>query len=254
MIVRQGVSGWGFCLAMLLGLIRPAAAYDVVPVAEGGSVAGTVTLAGLPPDPKAFELRRTPDRTYCGALSDGSGYRLMREVAVGADGGLQDVVVTVEDVRAGKPFEWEKTRLEANVCQFIPFVTVVRDGHPLTVANLDPVSHDLQVYERDAEHVFIMFHRPSLTRTGTTDRIKLTGPRREMTMQCGFHPYMQAHGLAVSNPYYAITGRDGSFKITDLPAGTYRVRAWHPVLGAQEQTVTVRANGTATRDFRLAVR
>lgn len=237
---------------VLLGWIGRASAYEVVPVVDGGAIVGTVKVSGALPEPKSFELRRTPDRTYCGALSDGSGYRLLREVAADAEGGLQDVVVTVEDVRAGKPFEPQEPRLEANVCQFIPFVTVLRDRHPLTVTNLDPVSHDLQVYERDEEHVFIMFHRPSLTKTGTTDQIKLTGARRAMVMQCGFHPYMQAHGLAVDNPYYAVTGRDGSFRITGLPAGTYKVRAWHPMLGAREQTVTVPANGTARQDFGLS--
>lgn len=251
MSIRCGQRRLWLGLAAWLGWAGMAGAYDVAPVAEGGTVTGSVTVAGGLPAPKLFELRRTPDRAYCGALSDGSGYRLLREAAAGEDGGLQDVVVTVEDVRAGKAFTWEETRLEANVCQFIPFVTVLRDRHPLTVTNLDPVSHDLQVYERDREHVFIMFHRPSLTKTGTSDVIKLTGARREMTMQCGFHPYMQAHGLAVDNPYYAVTGRDGTFTIGDLPAGTYRVKAWHPILGTQVQTVTVAAHGTSTLDFRL---
>lgn len=242
------------CWGLVLGWAGVVAGYDVVPVADGGTLVGKVTLAGPPPEPKTFELRRIPDRAYCGALSDGSGYRLLREVAADAGGGLQNVVVTVENVAAGKAFDWEETRLEANVCQFLPFVTVLRDRHPLTVTNLDPVSHDLQVYERDDEHVFIMFHRPSLTRTGTTDLIKLTGDRKEMTMQCGFHPYMQAHGLVVENPYYAVTGRDGSFNIADLPAGTYRVRAWHPVLGSQVQQVTVTAHEKTALDFRLAAR
>lgn len=245
----------GLCAVVLLGGAvclegaGPAAAYEAVSVVDGGTLTGRVKFSGTLPPAKLFELRRTPDRVYCGALSDGSGYRLLREIAVSAEGGLQDVVVTVEGIQKGKPFVLQETRLEANICQFIPFVSVVRDQHPLTVTNLDPVAHDLQVYERDQEHVFIMFHRPSLTRTGTTDRIKLTGTRRGMTMQCGMHPFMQAHGVAVDNPYYAVTGRDGTFAIGDLPPGTYRVRAWHPVLGVQEWEMTMGANGTATQEL-----
>lgn len=243
---------WSICLAVSLAFMlgtAPARAYEEAAVVDGGTITGSVTFAGPEPPLQRFALRRSPDRAYCGALSDGSGYRLLREVAVSAEGGLQDVVVRVEGVRRGKPFTLQETTLEANVCQFIPFVSVVRDRHPLTVTNLDPVAHDLQVYERDEEHVFIIFHRPSLTRTGTTDQIKLTGARREMTMQCGMHPFMQAHGLAVDNPYYAVTGRDGTFAIGDLPPGTYRVTAWHPALGEQQQELVVPAKGTATHRF-----
>jgi len=70
-----------------------------------------------------------------------------------------------------------------------------------------------------------------------------------VTMQCGMHPYMQGHGLAVENPYYAVTGIEGSFSIPELPPGTYRIRAWHPTLGEQERTVTVAEKGTAAADF-----
>jgi hypothetical protein len=197
----------------------------------------------------SFELRRYPDPVYCGALSDGSGYRLLRTVSVGSQQGLKDVIVTVEGIEKGKPFGFTETKLEANICQFVPFVSVMRELHLLTVTNLDQVSHDLQIYERDREHVFIMFHRPALTKSGTSDVVRFTGNRRDISMQCGMHPFMQGHGLAVENPYYAITGLEGSFEIKDLPAGTYRIKAWHPTLGEKEQSVTVAANGTTSLGF-----
>ena len=226
-------------------------AYEAMTVSNGGAVIGTVQLSGDPPPPTGFELRRYPDRAYCGALSDGSGYRFLREVAVGPDLGLKDVIVTIQGIEKGKPFEFEETKLETNICQFVPFVSVMRDQHPLTVKNLDSVSHDLQIYEREWEHIFIMFHRPALTKMGTSDLIRFTGNRRGVIMQCGMHPYMQGHGLAVDNPYYAITGLEGTFTIPDLPAGTYRIKAWHPILGEQEQQVTVAANSTASSEFRF---
>jgi hypothetical protein len=224
-------------------------AYEEAAVSNGGTVTGTVQFSGELPAPTSFELRRYPNQVYCGALSDGSGYRLLREVFVGTQQGLKDVIVTIEGIQKGKPFEFTETKLEANICQFVPFVSVMREHYPLTVANLDPVSHDLQIYERDREHVFIMFHRPALTKSGTSDIIRFTGNRRGVIMQCGMHPFMQGHGLAVENPYYAITGLDGAFTIKDLPAGTYRVKAWHPILGEKVQDVTVSANGTTSLGF-----
>ena len=226
-----------------------ASAYEVTTVSNGGTVTGTVQFTGDPPPPTAFELRRYPDRDYCGALSDGSGYRFLREVAVGQDQGLKDVIVTIQGIEKGKPFSFEETNLETNICQFVPFVSVMRDQHPLVVKNLDSVSHDLQIYEREWEHIFIMFHRPALIKEGTRDVIRFTGNRRGVIMQCGMHAYMQGHGLAVENPYYAITGLEGTFAIKDLPSGTYRIKAWHPILGEHAQDVTVAANGTASLNF-----
>jgi len=234
--------------AGLMGAAQ-AEAYEETTVSNGGTVTGTVRFAGDIPDPIRFELRRYYDRVYCGALSDGSGYRLLREVSVSEQHGLKDVVVVIEGVTKGKPFEFQETRLEANMCQFVPFVSVVRNERPLSVVNLDSVAHDLQFYEREREHIFIMFHRPALTKGGTSDIVKLTGNRRSVTMQCGMHPFMQGHGLAVDNPYYAVTGTDGIFAIKDLPAGTYRIKAWHPVLGEKEQQITVAENGSASVGF-----
>jgi Polysaccharide lyase family 4, domain II len=251
------VYGWrvvaSICHSIVLSIIVngsiEAWAYEETTVSNGGTVTGTVQFSGELPPPTPFELRRFPDQVYCGALSDGSGYRLLREVTVGAQQGLKDVIVTIANIEKGKPFELTETKLEANICQFVPFVSVMRELHPLTVINLDPVSHDLQIYERDREHVFIMFHRPSLTKSGTSDTIHFTGNRRDVIMQCGMHPYMQGHGLAVENPYYAITELDGTFTIKDLPAGTHRIKAWHPTLGEKVQDVTVTANGTTSLGF-----
>jgi hypothetical protein len=243
-------------LALALSTVVPAtvSAYEEINVSNGGTVTGTVTFVGEVPPPTAFKLWRYPDRVYCGALSDGSGYRFLQPVSVSAQGGLKDVVVTIEGVPKGKPFTLQETTLEANICQFVPFVSVVRDHHLLIVKNLDSVSHDLQFYEREREHIFIMFHRPALTKLGTSDTIRFTGNRRGVTMQCGMHPYMQGHGLAVENPYYAVTGLEGTFSIPDLPAGTYRIRAWHPTLGEQERTVTVAEKGTVVAEFSFGAR
>ncbi len=241
-VLALGLAAWG-------ATASPGLAYEEASVANGAAVSGTVRFTGTAPEPKLFELWRAPDRAYCGAFSDGSGYRVLREVVADSAGGLKDVVITIEGVVKGKPFELKETRLDASVCQFLPFVSVVRNGHPMTVTNLDPVSHDLQVYERDEQSVYIMFHRPSLTRTGTTDQIRFTASRREMTMQCGMHPFMQAHGLAVDSPYYAISSQEGTYRIPDLPPGAYRIRAWHPLLGMQERQVAIKPNETIALDW-----
>ena len=250
----------GLCLGVVVqvcmgfGVLGPASAYDTVVVTAGVVLRGTVTFQGTTPAPKEFELRRYPDQVFCGALSDGDGHRFLKEVNVGQGGGLKDVVVVVEGVQSGKPFTFTTAQVEANVCQFLPFVTVVSDKRQLTVTNRDPVSHDIQGYAYDQAGVDIVIHRPSLKATGTTDIVHLVKGRKVFTMQCGMHPYMQNWGYAIDNPYYAVTDSEGSFSIGDLPPGAYRVKAWHPILGVQEREVTVEPNSTAMLDVRFDVK
>ncbi|MBH0201889.1 MAG: carboxypeptidase regulatory-like domain-containing protein [Nitrospira sp.] len=245
----------GLCLAvcahvvMAMGGQMEAGAYESGPVTEGAVVRGTVTFNGTVPAPKEFELRRYPDREFCGALSDGQGHRLLKEVTIGPDNGLKDVVVVVEGIERGKPFTFTDAEVEASLCQFLPFVTVVSDKRRVTVFNRDPVSHDIQGYAYDQAGVDIVLHRPALHTSGTTDIVQLVKGRKVFTMQCGMHPYMQNWGYAIDNPYYAVTDLNGSFTIGDLPAGTYHIKAWHPILGMQERVITVKPNETVTLDL-----
>lgn len=239
------------CVPIILssGLQADAGAYGSGTVENGAVVRGKVTFTGTVPDPKEFELRRSPDREFCSAVSDGNGYRLLKEVTIGPDGGLKDVVVVVEGVERGKPFTFTDAEVEASLCQFLPFVTVVSDKRRVTVFNRDPILHDIQGYAYDETGVDIVFHRPALHESGTTDIVKLVKGRKVFTMQCGMHPYMQNWGYAIDNPYYAVTGPNGSFAIDDLPPGTYHIKAWHPILGTQERDITVKPNETVSLDW-----
>jgi hypothetical protein len=56
---------------------------------------------------------------------------------------------------------------------------------------------------------------------------------------------MQNWLYVVKNPYFAISNVEGKFVIDNIPPGHYTLRAWHPVLGLQEQEVNV-TPGTAS--------
>jgi carboxypeptidase family protein len=246
----------GLALVAVLSAAVPgwAEGYEAVPVANGGVVQGKVLFKGTPPPPKVFELWRFPDKSFCGLISDEKGNRLLREVVSGQEGGLKDVVVVIEGVQKGKPFNFTSAQMEANVCQFLPFVTVVSDKRQLTVTNRDPVAHDLQGYAYEQTGVDIVLHRSALDKQGTTDVVNLTKGRRIFTMQCGRHAYMHSWGYAIDNPYYAVTNLEGAFSIGDLLPGAYKVRAWHPILGSQEREITVTAQGTTTLEFTFEYR
>ncbi len=50
--------------AIIMGLALPAASYEVVPVTDGGSISGTISLSGPVPEPRRFKVEKTPE--VCG--------------------------------------------------------------------------------------------------------------------------------------------------------------------------------------------
>lgn len=78
-------------------------AYEEIPIADGGSLSGTVHLNGKVPMPKGYNLTTVPDPVYCGRISDGKGWRLLQPFDVGPNGEFRRVVVFLEGIDKGKP-------------------------------------------------------------------------------------------------------------------------------------------------------
>nr|NIQ08996.1 PEGA domain-containing protein [Gammaproteobacteria bacterium]NIQ74980.1 PEGA domain-containing protein [Gammaproteobacteria bacterium]NIW09415.1 PEGA domain-containing protein [Gammaproteobacteria bacterium] len=55
----------------------------------------------------------------------------------------------------------------------------------------------------------------------------------------------------VDNPYFAQTGADGVFTISDIPPGEYTMVVWQEWLGETEMQVTVNAGETTELNVEL---
>jgi len=53
------------------------------------------------------------------------------------------------------------------------------------------------------------------------------------------------------NPFHAVVGRDGAFRITGVPAGEYTIAFWHADHEPLELHVVVAAGGTARVEVEL---
>jgi hypothetical protein len=56
---------------------------------------------------------------------------------------------------------------------------------------------------------------------------------------------MAGYVFVSQHPFFAVTADDGSFELTNVPAGSYKVEAWHEKLGTKQIDVTVVPGGTA---------
>jgi hypothetical protein len=249
-----------------------ALAYEEITVVDGGTLVGAVTLQGKVPSPKGYNLTTLPDSVYCGRVSDGRGWRLLQPFDVGGSGAFRQVVVHIEAIERGKAFpDVPPSRIEAIDCRFLPYVSVVRDEHDLVVANMDPAMHDIQAYETSHLGPRVLFnvplpisarypHEAGLSAhfhkhyegTPVTQRIHMTKGRRVFSMQCGFHAYMESWALVADHPYYALTDKDGRYRLTDIPPGTYRVTVWHPYLReSYAHEVTIAPKGQTVLDMTI---
>ena len=254
------------CGWLMLGL-SVAWAYEEIQVTDGGTIIGKVTITQGTPIPKGFNLITFPDPVYCGRISTGTGWRILQEFSVAADGGLKDAVVVLVDATKGKPFTFEPPTIEARDCRLLPFVIGVKDRSEVYVVNMDPVFHDIQAYETSQLGPRVLFNMPlpmnphhkhnvgadsheHLAGQPMKEVIRMTKDRRIFVMQCGFHAYMESWGLAVDNPYFAITQADGTFSLRDVPPGDYTLMAWHPGVGTMtEKKVAVLAKQMVNVDF-----
>lgn len=226
---------------VMVGLLVPgaAAAYEATAVADGGTVAGKVTFKGEAPKPKRMLIAK--DTQVCG-----SGEREIVEVAVNG-GGLANAVVVIEGIAKGKPWSapTQKPLLDQKGCTFVPGLLVVPRNGNVDITNNDPVLHNIHTYEiiGSARRTLFNFGQPNQGQRITKPVQLRKG--EWVKVECDAHDFMHAWMYSAPSPYYAVTGADGGFAIADVPAGTYKVRVVHPVLGAREGEVTVSARGRA---------
>ncbi|MEK8051605.1 methylamine utilization protein [Ideonella sp. DXS22W] len=133
--------------------------------------------------------------------------------------------------------------------QFEPQVTVVPVGTAVSFPNEDTVRHHVYSFSPTKKFEIklyvgtpaapVVFDRPGIAVLG-----------------CNIHDQMAAWVVVLDTPHVGRSGADGQATLAGVPAGAYRLRAWHPELPpgapAAEQAVTVAAAGAPQRaQFRL---
>ena len=114
-----------------------------------------------------------------------------------------------------------KVELDQKNCEFMPYVLPMHQGQTLIVKASDPgINHNVR-------------HEPRSTNPGLNqnvaggDRVEAQARRRETAdCKCDIHPWMKAYVMVFDHPFFATTGKDGSFEIKGVPAGTQNLVLW----------------------------
>ncbi len=217
------------------------AGYKVVDVTDGGSISGKIHFTGKDAPAQIYKVAK--DKDTCGTAN-----RIIDYVDV-KDGALRNVVVYLDKVKAGKKFEPVNDKVDQKGCEFLPFMSVMTNGAEFEATNSDPVLHNIHTYEimGRAKKTVMNVSQP---KQGSVTKKKVKLKRGAgMKLECDAHDFMHGFVFVAKNPYYAVVAEDGTYTINDIPAGKYKIKAWHGTLGEKKGKAVVTAGGTTNVDF-----
>lgn len=117
--------------------------------------------------------------------------------------------------------------------EFVPAVTVVPSGSEINFPNSDDILH--HVYSFSPAKTFNI----PLYGQGENDSFVETFPEPGIVeIGCNIHDWMLAYIYVAESSLYALSGEDGVAVLSDLPAGEFSLRVWHPRAAASLEDLT----------------
>jgi plastocyanin len=219
-----------------------AAVTNPVDPATVSAIVGTITLQGTPPPNLSINMSSDPYCMKAGAATTST--------FVVSDGGLENVFVYVKDGLGTLKFPVPSTPvvLDQKGCWYTPRVLGIQVGQSLDIVNSDETLHNVHATPMANRE----FNRGQGLK-GLKSTTTFTTPEVMVPFKCDVHRWMNAWVGVLEHPFYAVSGKGGTFALAGLPPGTYTIEAWHEKLGAQTQMVTIGAKESKTITFAFKV-
>jgi plastocyanin len=167
--------------------------------------------------------------------------------------GLRDFVVYIEGLAGtGQPAPREPARvittrkISQKGAVFSPHVLPVVVGTTVEWPNLDDVFHNVFSMSDAKPFDLGLYKHPEVK------RVTFDQPGR-VDIFCSIHKAMNCIILVLENPYFAAADERGRYAITNVPAGAYRLKAWHERLPSQTREIVVPEGGDVRADFTLGI-
>ena len=214
----------------------PAAAVDP---ATAATITGTIKFEGTAAAAQPIKMNADP---VCAKEGKGT---TSEALVVGADGGLANVLVYLkEGVTGSYPAPTAPVVLVQKGCKYTPHVFGIQVGQPLQVVNNDPTLHNIHAIPKTNSE----FNTGQPIQGMKFDHT-FTATEVMVPFKCDVHGWMNAQAAVLDHPFFAVSGADGKFEITGLPAGTDTIEAHHETLGTQTATIEVAASESKASDF-----
>ncbi len=227
-------------------LILTVTAAFVACTATAGDVTGKITLTGTLPPESALPLDPT-----CGKLH-GDKKPTTRFYVVDASGGLADCVVYLEGAKGGAAAD-KPVVIDQKNCEYLPYINTARTGQTIRVLNSDPVMHNVHPTptgegNKEQNRAQLNDKAPALDHSFPT-------AEKFLRFKCDVHPWMFSYVSVFEHGFHAVSAKDGSYKITGVPDGKYKLVVEHRRAAPVGKSVVkeIEVKGGAKVDFTLTV-
>ncbi|MBI4511402.1 MAG: carboxypeptidase regulatory-like domain-containing protein [Deltaproteobacteria bacterium] len=147
---------------------------------------------------------------------------------------------------AGSGTSTAKVKMDQKGLIFVPRVLPIQKGTTVEFTNSDPTGHN--VFTPDGD-------KYDLGTWPKGDSRKYTFTKAGVFRQlCRVHDDMIAFIVVLDTKYFAVSDKNGQFKLSGLPPGDYTLSTWHEKLGASDVTVKVTAGQAAKVDITLGAK
>lgn len=163
--------------------------------------------------------------------------------------GVAGPSVVYVDAIAGKTFPapTQHPVIDQKGLKFEPHVTAVQAGTTVDFLNSDSVAHN--VFWASIGGNKKLGHNLGTWPKGQTKSYKFD-TAGVVPLFCNVHPEMSAYIVVAPTPYFATSDQAGTYKIENVPDGSYTVTAWHE--GTKNQSKPVKVSGDVKADFALS--
>jgi len=211
-------------------------AYEGGAISNGGTIEGVVKFNGAPPPAKKIQI--TKDQGVCGKTKNDPSL-------IVSSGDVENAVVFITDIKKGKTVAPIEIKLDQRNCEYIPHVLAFPAGSTLEVLNSDGILHNIHSFSK--QNSPFNYAQPKFKKVLS---VKIDKPEI-INIKCDVHDWMNGWLFSADNPYYSVTDAHGSFKLTDVPPGTYTIKVWHETLGTLTREVTVKPKEATKITFDL---
>ncbi|PYP89519.1 MAG: hypothetical protein DMF61_02285 [Blastocatellia bacterium AA13] len=206
---------------------------------DEGTVTGKIMLTGAAPAPKRIDMGQD---AKCGEANSNP----QTETYMVSDGKVQNVFVYLKGGPADKyeyPVPSESAELDQRGCRYNPHVLGVQAKQDIKITNSDATTHNIHPTPTKNQE----WNESQAPGSGAKDK-SFSRPETLIKVKCNVHPWMTAYIGVLGHSFYAVSGKDGSFTIKNVPPGDYTLVTWHEDLGEQTQKIKVTAKGSVTQD------
>jgi plastocyanin len=219
-------------------------------VASAADIAGTVTLNGTPPPEKPITPLK--DDPTCGKMYTETP--TTHFFVVGPNKELADVIVLLKGI-SGKSTgaSAAPAMIDQKGCLYQPQIVAIQTNQKLLVKNSDTVLHNVHAIPATAGN---KEENQAQMPGGADLTFSFPAPENFLKFKCDVHPWMFAWITVVDHPFFAVTGKDGSFKISNVPPGKYTLSALHRKAAPTgvDKEIEVKDGETAKVNFTLEIK